>query len=120
MPIYEFLCRSCSRRFSVLTLRASERVRPLCKYCGSRRVERLLSRFAMPRSEERRMESLADPSAMGDIDENDPRSIARWMRRVGGELGDEIGREELDEMVDEIERGSETGDSDGAGGTDDL
>ena len=76
-----------------------------------------MSRFAMPRSEEARLESMADPANLGDIDENDPKSVARMMRKMGREFGDELGGEEFDEAIDEIERG-ELGDDEGDGGGD--
>jgi len=34
---------------------------------------------------------LSDPSKMGDVDENDPKSVARMMKRMGKEMGDEFG-----------------------------
>ncbi len=103
MPIYEFRCRECWRRFSVLTLRVGETFEPVCDRCGSKAVERLLSRFAMPKSEEARLDSLSDPSNLAGLDENDPKSVARWMRKMGKELGDEFAGEDFDEMIDEIE-----------------
>lgn len=110
MPIYEYECSKCAKRTSILTLRASERVTAKCRYCGAPGMRRLMSRFAMPRSEEARMESLADPSSFGDIDESDPKSVARMMKRMGREMGDEFGGPEFDEAVEEIEKG---GDPDG-------
>lgn len=105
MPIYEYRCRKCGKRFSVLTLRVSEVAEPQCDKCGSRAADRLMSRFAMPKSEEARMESLADPSNLQGLDENDPKSVARWMRKMGKEMGDEIGGEDLDDMINEVETG---------------
>ena len=87
MPIYEYRCRKCQKRFSVLTLRVSEKPKPQCDRCGSRRADRLLSRFAMPKSDEARMQSLADPSALSGIDESDPQSVGRWMRKMGKGAG---------------------------------
>jgi putative FmdB family regulatory protein len=106
MPIYEYRCRKCAKRFSVLTLRISERAVALCPKCGSRAADRLMSRFAMPKSESARLDSLADPSALGDLDADDPKSVGRWMRKVGKEMGDELGGEDLDEMIDEVEGGT--------------
>ena len=108
----------------MLTLRVGEQVEPECDRCGSRALTRLLSRFALLRSEESRLDNLADPSSLGDLDEQDPRSMARWMRKVGKELGEDTG-EDFDEMVDELEAGgAEDGEPDGddTGGTgeDDL
>lgn len=65
-----------------------------------------MSRFAMPKSEAARLDSLADPSALGDLDAEDPKSVGRWMRKVGKEMGDELGGEDLDEMIDEVEGGA--------------
>ena len=118
MPIYEYECEKCHRRSSVLTLRVSAKVAVKCEHCGATRMRRLMSRFAMPRSEESRMESLADPSKMGDIDENDPKSVARMMKRMGKEMGDEFNGPEFDEAVEELESGGDLGD-DGSG-EDDL
>src|SRR5581483_11011874 len=102
MPIYEYRCADCRRRVQILTLRASEKVDAVCDRCGSRKLDRLMSRFALARSEESRLESLADP-----------RSVAKWMRRMGKELGDEVGGAEFDEMVDELEAGGSDADADG-------
>jgi hypothetical protein len=63
-------------------------------------MSRVLSRVKVIRSEESRMESLADPSKLGDLDEKDPRSMAKWMKRMGKELGEDMG-EDVDQMVEE-------------------
>jgi putative FmdB family regulatory protein len=109
MPIYEYRCRKCGRRYSVLTLRVSERPQPVCDKCGSQAADRLLSRFAMPKSDEARMDSLSDPTAIGGLDENDPKSVARWMRRMGKEMGEDVGGEDFDSMMDEMESGESDG-----------
>jgi putative FmdB family regulatory protein len=117
MPIYEYECEKCHRRSSILTLRVSEKVDAKCEHCGATEMSRLMSRFAMPRSEEARLDALADPSALGDFDENDPKSMARVMRKMGREMGDEFGGPEFDEAVNEIESNGDIGD-DGADGDD--
>jgi putative FmdB family regulatory protein len=119
MPIYEYECDKCSRRTSVLTLRASEKPKPVCDKCGSTKLHRLMSRFAMPRSDEARMDALADPSSFGDLDEKDPKSLARAMRKMGREMGDEFGGPEFDEAVNELESGGDLGGDDGGAGGDD-
>ena len=115
MPIYEYRCGDCRKKVTVLTLRVSETVDPVCDRCGGRRLERLLSRFAMVRSDDDRLDDLTSDAALGDVDESDPKSMARWMRKMGKELGDDLGGD-LDEMVDDLEQG-EAGDDD-AGGED--
>ena len=49
-----------------------------------------MSRFAAPKSEEARMEAFADPSKFGDLDENDPKSMARFMKKMGKEMGEDL------------------------------
>ncbi|HSD09496.1 MAG TPA: zinc ribbon domain-containing protein [Candidatus Binatia bacterium] len=106
MPIYEYRCNQCRKKVSILTLRVTEKVDERCEHCGSTRLTRLLSRFATTRSEESRLDSLADPSNLSGLDESDPRSMARWMRKMGKEMGDEFGGAEFNEMIDEMEAGN--------------
>src|SRR5918999_5022718 len=105
MPIYEYECRDCRRVVSLLVLRASAPT-PSCPRCGGTALTRLLSRFATPKSEEARMEALADSGSLGDLDENDPASVTRFMKRMGRELGDDLGGD-FEEAVDEAMAGSE-------------
>ena len=115
MPIYEYRCGACRRKVTVLTLRASEAVDAVCDRCGSRDLSRLMSRFAMLRSDDARLDDLTDPSSMGDVDENDPKSMARWMRKMGKEMGEDLGGD-FDDMVDELEAGGGGEDDEGGGG----
>ncbi|HEV8310689.1 MAG TPA: zinc ribbon domain-containing protein [Methylomirabilota bacterium] len=117
MPIYEYRCADCRRQVSLLVMRISDPEPPRCPRCGGEHLTRLLSRFATIRSEDDRLESLADPGALGDIDENDPKSVARWMKKMGSELGDDAGEdwgEMVDEAMDEEAEGGGPGDRAGA------
>lgn len=114
MPLYEYRCLVCQKRSTILVLSLTNAPAPLCRHCQSPKVERLLSRFASPKSEEARLESLADPGNLGGLDENDPASMARFMKKMGEEMGEDVG-EEIDQAM---ESGSE--DLSGAGGTDSL
>ena len=100
MPIYEFRCSSCRRRTTVLTLRASEEFDAVCEHCGSRELVRQMSRFALGRSEQDRLDSL------GNVDERDPKGMAQWMRRMGDELGDDAG-DDIDDLADDMEAGGD-------------
>ncbi len=100
MPIYEYLCQDCGKVSSYIVLNIREDFHPQCKRCRSEKMNRLISRVARVRSEESRLESLADPSRLGDFDENDPASMARWMKRMGKEMGEDLG-EDVDSMVDQ-------------------
>ena len=118
MPLYEYRCLQCGKVTTHLVGMTIEQPVLCCSQCGSQELERLISRFRHLLGEEDRMERLLDPSALSGVDENDPRSIARWARKMGKGLGEEAG-EDFDELIEEmeetaareIEKGS-TGESD--------
>ncbi|HYK92267.1 MAG TPA: zinc ribbon domain-containing protein [Acidobacteriota bacterium] len=126
MPIYEYICHKCRRKMSFLVTSPSS-FQPVCKNCKSTELEQLFSRFAMPKSEEKRLESLADPSSFSGLDENDPGSVARWMKKMGKEMGEDLGGEDIEQIAEEAAQeagggggmGGEDGDG-GAGPGDDL
>ena len=120
MPIYEYRCNTCRKRVSVLTLRVSEEVNPQCDRCGSKDLSRLMSRFATVKSGEARLDTLSDPSTLSGLDENDPKSVARWVRKMGKELGEEFSGEDFDQMVEEMEAGKLPDEEGGMGGGEDL
>lgn len=105
MPIYEYSCQECHRKSSILVLNPRNPNVVTCQHCGGSRMERLLSRFAAPKSEEARLESLADPANLGGIDENDPRSIARLMKKMGQDMGEDV--DDIEEMMDQSDDGAE-------------
>lgn len=129
MPIYEYLCQDCRRRVSVFFRSFSDvKERPACPECGGESLSRLISRVAVVRSEESRLDNLADPSALGDLDEDDPKSIARWMRKMSAETGEDM-PQEFDEVIDRLESGQSPEQIEGAmpdlaegmgGGMDDI
>ncbi len=105
MPIYEYWCAHCRKRLEVFFLRIPETEGAACPLCKGRELRRLVSRFSSPKSEEARMEALADPSNLSGLDENDPASMARWLKRMGSEMGEEFGGDEIDRMAEEVASG---------------
>ena len=103
MPIYEYRCEDCGRISEFLMIKTEDKVTPQCKRCKSKKMSRVLSRVRVIRSEESRIESLADPSKWGDLDEKDPKSMAKIMKRMGKEFGEEMGDMNMDEMEQAIE-----------------
>ena len=73
-----------------------------------------MSRFATVKSEEARLESMADSSSLGDLDENDPASVARFMKKMGSEFGDELG-DDFGSVAEEA-----MAESEGAGGAEEF
>jgi putative FmdB family regulatory protein len=100
MPIYEYRCEDCGKISEFLLIKTDEIFVPRCKKCKSKKMSRVLSRVRVVRSEESRMESLADPSKWAGLDEKDPKSMAKWMKKMGKEMGEDMG-EDVDQMVDE-------------------
>jgi len=109
MPIYEFRCHACRRRTSVFTRNIGAPVDAACEHCGSRELSRLMSRVAVLRSESDSSAGL-DESSLADVDENDPRSMARWVRKMSRQMGEpldagmqaDLERMEAGEMPDDF------------------
>jgi len=99
MPLYEYRCLDCKKRSTVLVLSLANHASPACSHCQSGLVERIMSRFASPKSEEARLEALVDPSNLGGLDENDPQSMARFMKKMGKEMGEDLG-DDLSEAIE--------------------
>jgi putative FmdB family regulatory protein len=108
MPIYEYGCYDCRKRVNVFFRSFAEidTKAAACPRCGGTNLKRLISKVAFVRSEESRMENLADPTNLAGLDENDPKSIARWMRKMGNEMGEDLGPE-FSEVVDRLEAGED-------------
>ncbi|TKB67267.1 MAG: zinc ribbon domain-containing protein, partial [Nitrospira sp.] len=93
MPLYEYLCLDCKKRSTILILSPANQAPATCSHCASARVERILSRFASPKSEEARLEALADPDNLAGLDEKDPQSMTRFMKKMGQEMGEDLGED---------------------------
>ena len=119
MPIYEYRCAECGRRSShyYQTFSSADAATPRCPRCHSSQLDRLVSRVAVHRSEESKLDDLADSGSFGDVDEQDPKSVARWARKMGQSMGEDLG-DDWDEMVDQMESGETPEGMDGEGGAD--
>lgn len=113
MPIYEFRCTACRKRTSVFVRSVTSVARPACQHCGSKKTERIFSRIAVLRGDD----GLGNAeSSLGDVDENDPRSVAKWVRKMSREMGEpldsdmqgELERMESGEMPDDDDSADDT------------
>ncbi len=106
MPTYEYRCLDCRRRFSVFLTYAEYGVKPVaCTHCQSENVQRRINRVRIARSEESRLENMADPSNLAGLDE-DPRALGRMMREMSKESGEDMGPE-FDEVINRLESGQD-------------
>jgi len=104
MPNYEFRCLNCRRRFDIFMKYDEYGKNPIiCPRCGSSDVQRKIGRIRVARSDESRLESMADPSALAGL-EDDPRALGRMMRQMSGQMGEDMGPE-FDEVVKRLESG---------------
>lgn len=106
MPIYEYVCQDCRKRVSVFfrTFGEASDAAARCPICGGSRLHRLVSRVAVLKSEDSRMDDLADTSLMSGLEQEDPRALASFMRRMSGEMGEPLDAE-MDEVINRLEAG---------------
>lgn len=104
MPLYQYRCLSCKKRFEVfLSYSEYGQKSVACPHCASLEVQRRIGRIRFARTEESRLDDLADPSSLEGL-EDDPRAMGRMMRKMGREMGEELGPE-FDDVVDRLEAG---------------
>jgi putative FmdB family regulatory protein len=109
MPNYLYICRNCKKRFEIFMSYSEYGTRPVhCPHCQSDQVQRRIGRVRFARSEESRLESMADPSSLDGL-EDDPKALGRMMRQMSHEMGEEMGPE-FDEVVDRLEAGQNPND----------
>ncbi len=99
MPIYEFICSQCKRKFRKLIGVVANAAPLQCPRCQSTQLNRQISRFARVRNEDEALDSLADEmESMGDTD--DPKAMRRLMREMGKEMGEDLD-DDFEQMMEE-------------------
>jgi putative FmdB family regulatory protein len=106
MPHYEYRCLDCRKRFTVFMTYAEYGQKTVsCPHCHSSAVQRRINKVRIGRSDESRLESMADPTKLAGLDE-DPKSLGRMMREMSKETGEDMGPE-FDEVVHRLESGQD-------------
>jgi putative FmdB family regulatory protein len=126
VPIFEFLCPACNRIYSFLSLSAKPTRQPVCPRCGAKDLSRVPSAFAVSTgrksADEKPTQAAGEPddAAMarmeqevmrmtGDLDEKDaedPRVMARMMRRLAEASGEKM-TPTMEEMFRRLESGED-------------
>jgi putative FmdB family regulatory protein len=105
MPTYDFICNDCQQRFNIfLTYAEYGKKTVQCPHCRSEDVRRRMTKVRIAKSDESRMESAVDDFSGMEGIEDDPKALARMMRKMGGEMGEEM-PSEFNEVVDRLEAG---------------
>jgi putative FmdB family regulatory protein len=113
MPIYEYRCPDCGRKVSLFfrSFSAVHDGEP-CPRCGGTRLKRLMSRVAVHRgagNAEGGDEEFGGDEFGGildNLDENDPRALARAMRQMSAEMGEPV-EPEMEEALGRLEAGED-------------
>jgi putative FmdB family regulatory protein len=104
MPVYEYRCKNCRRKVSVLVMGFSGAGDVTCNFCGGKDLTRLFSTFATVRTDQDIYgDILDDPVLVNRMMNNDPTAMVEWSRRMGGTEGEKL--PEYQEMVERLERG---------------
>jgi putative FmdB family regulatory protein len=126
VPIFEFLCPACNRIYSFLSLSSTPSRRPVCPRCGASDLTRVPSAFAVSgakKTEDPKPSSASaepDDASMArmerelmrmgsELDENDaedPRTMARMMRRLAEVSGEKM-TPTMNEMFRRLEAGED-------------
>lgn len=106
MPTYQYRCLNCKKRFEIfMTYQEYDTRQVTCPHCHSDQVQRRIGRVRFARSEESRLDNMADLDSLEGL-EDDPRAMGRMMRKMSQETGEDLGPE-FDEVVNRLEAGQD-------------
>jgi putative FmdB family regulatory protein len=106
MPLYDYVCRDCKKRFDVFMSYADYGNKSVkCSHCQSTNITRRINKIRIAKSDDSRLEGLSDPAGLEALDE-DPKALGRMLRKMKDEVGgsDEMPAE-FDEVVGRLEAG---------------
>ena len=124
MPIFEYLCTACNRIYSFLSLTPAPGREPVCPRCGASGLQRVPSAFAVRAPHKAAREAVPAPDAggespsgmeaeaarllegLGENEAEDPRVMARVMRRLAETSGERM-TPTMEEMFRRMEAGED-------------
>ena len=113
MPIYEYRCGDCQKKVSVFfrSFSSVNHADARCPHCNGQQLTRLVSKVRVIRGSAAPAGEGAgggdfDESMFDDVNENDPRSLGRMMRRMADETGEDLGPE-FGEVITRLEKGED-------------
>lgn len=108
MPLYEFRCEKCKKKVTLLFGMSAQETSPVCPTCQSPLGSKLVSRPGKFRTEDDRIDDVAD--RLDGIDENDVSGMTEMIREVGKALDEDVS-DDLEQMLD-AEWSAESSESD--------
>ena len=106
MPIYQYDCSGCNQRVEVFFRSVKAVKQPACPECSSKKLKRVMSRFARVRSDAQQLDDVDIDQQLGRLDGKSEADFARWSRRMGNELGVDLGADFRD-MADRADAGDD-------------
>jgi putative FmdB family regulatory protein len=111
VPLYEYRCENCRHISTFLVRSWSSAAASTCRRCGGAKLARLISRFAFHRSWGESLDWTPGGETLSDMDEDDPKSVDRFMGHLRREMGGQVSPE-FDRMQEELLEGPEASDPD--------
>ncbi len=104
MPIYEYHCKKCNTIYQFLINSSRNEKELECPKCHIKDLERVMSRFSTTSSKSSSDDN--DLADLANIDENDPKAMARAVRRMADEMGEDLGAE-MEHALGRLEAGED-------------
>ena len=104
MPLYEYQCMECGGINTALIFKPREEENLQCGRCQSRELVRILSRFALHKTEAQRVDEFDPRSQRNDSFYKDDRNVGLWAKKRMQQLGVDLGSS-FDETVEKARSG---------------
>ncbi len=104
MPIYEFECARCGRVSSHVMIGSERKERPACPQCGSARMRRVMSSFAVVESEASRLANFDTSKPRDESFYRDSRNVGLWAKKRARDMGVDLGPK-FEETVEKARSG---------------
>ena len=105
MPYYDYLCRTCGKAVRLFISYADyDDAKPQCPHCRSDNLKRRVSRVAVAKSEDSRLDGMLDDPSLAGLEDEDPKALGRFMRKMSQDMGEDLG-DEFNEVVERLEKG---------------
>ena len=121
MPVYEYYCSDCHTIYNFRVAGFDSKKKPACPDCGTKKLEKQISMFAIstgrgeddaddsfPDFDEAAMEKamMALEHEAGGLNEDDPRAMAKFMRKLYDSTGMKLG-DGIEEAIRRMESGED-------------
>ena len=104
MPIYEYQCQNCDAVTSAIILKPEREKEVSCSKCGGKELSRLVSRFALHKTDDQRLADFDTKAVQDDSFYKDDRNVGLWAKKRVKELGADLGPD-FDETIDRARSG---------------